>query len=314
MTLRKKFNKSLNSHSIDHIEVHNLSPQPSRTEQHKNLAHIFQSPKSVSTKIFQESPIAKDVLITSVPRRLRPKSRTILPRLGGKISKKEGVFIPCTRHPQEGLKFINVLEGKYEGLCDKCMVSSENMGKNMRLELLKDIYEKKKTELAKTQRELEDLETKITKLHKEIMKNNITMQPMLRQLDDMENRIVKEVESCFKRIKAKFIKFNPFKDIRETLHEKISTNLEVLGRLEEGTSEVFHTLQDLVGDKLINDNKSFIMELENKIYMNSVSNPLQEKDFNLLAYEYDKFLEKVQSSCRQFSQIIKARGRWTKKS
>ena len=59
-------------------------------------------------------------------------------------------FIPCKRHIAQGIKFVEVSEGKFDGLCDICMVSSEFMSKSMKLERLVDIYDKKKKEIIKT--------------------------------------------------------------------------------------------------------------------------------------------------------------------
>ena len=313
MTLRKK-DIRFHTKSTAHIELNrhssSFSPQyfPSDNSNSNILAgRGFLSPvthrnKPLQGNIFDDNQTSR---LLAVHRSFSPKSRTRLPPVSVKKAKSDSVFIPCVRHGKECVKFVDTSEGKFEGLCDLCMVSSEFAGKNMKLERLVSIYERKRSELLKTQQELQELENTISKLYKDIVKTNVMMAPLMKEMDEMQKKVVVVVDRCFTMLKAKFIKFNPFKDTREDIREKIEDSLRSIEMLEAGNLNSFKVLQSLYDEKTINANKHLIYDLKNKIEMNTMTNPLLEKDFGALVYGYEKFFERIEGACRQFAQVVK---------
>lgn len=310
MSLKRKDNR-FNVKPTNHLDVHrpagSLSPQYLGLHNSNSVGRNFFSPKNeISNHKLQNRSHFDDHSshLNVLDRSLSP-NRVKLPPVHTKKGKGDTLFMPCKRHGKEPVKFVDVSSGKFEGLCDVCLVSSEFSGKNMRLERLVDIYEKKRNELLKTQKELAELENQISKLYKDIVKSNVMIEPLIKELDEMEKKIVTQVERCFTKLKAKFIKFNPFKDTRDAIREKIEQSVQCLETVEAGTQASFPALQSLYNEKVLHENRVLIDDLKGKIQMNAMTNPLLEKDFNMLVYEYDKFFEKFENLCRQFANVVK---------
>ena len=164
-------------------------------------------------------------------------------------------------------------------------------------------YQEKRKALVKACEELSDLEDKIAKLYKEIVKANLAGVPILQQIDDMEKKIVKEIEKSFKKIKAKFMRYNPFKELREPIKEKLEQTIETLQTLDGGTSESFSVLKSLCcyENKIVYEVADFIREVNAKIEMNKLANPLLDSDFLKLSHQYGKLSEKIIRACASFS-------------
>lgn len=164
-------------------------------------------------------------------------------------------------------------------------------------------YQEKRKALVKACEELSDLEDKIAKLYKEIVKANLAGVPILQQIDDMEKKIVKEIEKSFKKIKAKFMRYNPFKELREPIKEKLEQTMETLQTLDGGTSESFSALKSLCcyENKIVYEVADFIREVNAKIEMNKLANPLLDSDFLKLSHQYGKLSEKIIRACASFS-------------
>lgn len=314
---RKDFRANIRSSSqlSPHHYSSHLSPQILRIDPNTSYHENASSPLDFSSSNYnahRHKSIIDDRSITGISHHntsVSPKIRTKLPAIHNKSKSPNELFLPCKRHSVECLKFVDVGQTKFEGLCDICMVSPEFVGRSMKLERLVDIYERKRRDLIKTQEDLKDLEAKIAKIHKEIIKTNSMTAPIIRELEEMEKKVTKEVEKCFKKLQAKFIKFNPFKDTRELIKIKIAQSEEIIERLSEGTQNSFAALQSLYlnESKIINENRELVKDIESRIQINTMTDPLQEKDFNLLAYEFERFFEKLEGNCRQFSQVVKVR-------
>ena len=275
-----------------------------------NHSHIRQSPLNRShlgeKDISSFKGIERSGMHSSLNMSVSPKARTKLPPVVKKMQPSE-VKMPCTRHNSEAIKFVDVAEGKFEGLCDVCMVSSEFMGKSMKLERFVDLYEKKRKALIKSQEELKELESQIAKIHKDIHRVNVMTAPLLRELDEMEKKAVREVERMFKKIKAKFLKFNPFNDTRDLIRQKLEGSQSVIDKVEEGTKDSFVALKkvSLNETKILSENKALVNDLVHKIQTSTTSDPLQEKDFGVLVFQYQRFLERMEESCRILLQGVK---------
>ena len=196
--------------------------------------------------------------------------------------------------------------GEFDGLCEMCIVRSDFIGKNLKLEHLADLYSQKREALLKACHELTDLEFKMAKLHKEIVKTNMTNTPLLQQLDYMENQVVKEVQKCFKKIKAKFVKFNPFKEFREPIKTKLEEITQTIQELGEGTPESFELFESLCTyeNKIVQEARELIRDTNASIEMNKLSNPLEDEDFRRLCREYVSFSDKVNKACFNFSDCL----------
>lgn len=319
MTLRRK-DKGINIRSSSYMSPHHNSIKLSPQNYYSDAGHAF-SANIVPSKnygllggyngaggyngIRNRTGDEHSTNNMSISLSSSPQLRTKLPPVSNKMKPAE-LFYPCKRHNTQAIKFIEISQGKCEGLCDICMVNSEFTGKNMKLERLVDIYEKKRKDLVKSQEELKDLEVKIAKIYKEIVKTNVMVMPLMKEMEEMEKRVAREVERCFKKLKAKFLKFNPFKDTREIVMAKLEESQQTLEKLDEGN---FVTIQALTlnENKIINDNKNLIKDIESRIQMNTMTDPLKEKDFNLLVYEFERFFEKIETACRQFAQVLKVK-------
>lgn len=318
MSLKRKEPRA-NIRSSSQLSPHHYSPysSPQILRIDPNLSYHDHIPSPLDSGVnkyngHRNKSVFDDRSITGILNHntsVSPKIRTKLPSIINKSKSHNELFLPCKRHFVECLKFVDVGQNKFEGLCDICMVSPEFVGKSMKLERLVDIYERKRKDLLKTQEDLKDLEVKIAKIHKEIIKANSMTAPIIRELEEMEKRVTKEVEKCFKKLQAKFIKFNPFKDTRELVKIKLAESEGILEKLGEGTQNSFTTLQSLYlnESKILNETRVLINDIESRIQVNTMTDPLHEKDFNLLAYEFERFFEKLEGNCRQFSQVVKVR-------
>ena len=215
--------------------------------------------------------------------------------------------MPCRRHGKEPVKYVDTTPRIFEGLCDICMIRSEFFGKNMKLERLIDLYKVKWEALNKGCEELKDIETKITRMYKEIVKENLKASPILKELDDMERKVAKEVERSFRKIKEKFVKLNPFKETREQVKNYLQEAVSTLHELEEGTTQSFELLRSMYvnENKVMNTIQGVINDLNAQIEMDKSSDPLEDKDFAVLVYEYGKFFDKILKACASFAENVK---------
>lgn len=187
------------------------------------------------------------------------------------------------------------------------MVRSEFFGKNMKLERLNDLYAQKRRELVRAQEELSALEQKIINLYKDIVKTNVMAQPIIKEIEEMEKNVIKEVEKSFRKLKSKFLKYNPFKETRDTLKRKLEEMQETLEELEAGTYDSFEVLKSLRENKVLPETQNICRDLKARIEMDKLINPLEERDFNVVANGYDRFFEKILDACHQFASLAKTK-------
>lgn len=65
------------------------------------------------------------------------------------------------------------------------------------------------------------MEKKVDEMSKEINVTNALNHPIMMKIHDMEKAVYREVEFIFKRIRDRFIKYNPFSDVKEVIKDKI---------------------------------------------------------------------------------------------
>ena len=259
--------------------------------------------------------LAKNEVISSLPKHpayITSVDDLLNNRIKTKASSKhnikpKNVFIPCKRHKTEGIKYVDIKPGTFEGLCDTCMVRSEFFGKDMKLERLIQLYGDKWLELNKVQDELKDIEAKITKMHKDIVRENLKAAPILKELEDMEKKVMREVERSFRKIKAKFVRFNPFKETRDQVKEYLQEAQATIHELERGTYDSFDVLKSIYTgeNKIVSELQSLVRDVNGKIEMDKLCDPLQDKDFGVLVFEYGRFFEKITAACSGFANNLK---------
>ena len=65
-------------------------------------------------------------------------------------------------------------------------------------------------------------------MSKEINVSNALNHPIMTKIQDMEKMVYKDIEHIFKRLRDKFIKYNPFRDVKEIIKEKIDESFETV--------------------------------------------------------------------------------------
>ena len=82
-------------------------------------------------------------------------------------SKIQIILTPCSRHPEEILKFIDVSTTLLETHCEVCIVKSENDFKQMKLERIVDLQTNFKKFIKTHMEQLKVLEQKVESMKKE---------------------------------------------------------------------------------------------------------------------------------------------------
>jgi hypothetical protein len=60
-------------------------------------------------------------------------------------------------------------------------------------------------------------------------------------------------------------------------------------------------------NKIIIENQSLVKDTLSRIDMNKLTDPLLDKEFNLLSYEFGRFFDRITNACAYFANIIKVK-------
>jgi hypothetical protein len=124
------------------------------------------------------------------------------------------------------MKFIDLSTQMYNTHCELCLVDADKYIKQMKLERILDQYDKVRTALVQNLQRLKDVDKKIEDLSKGVNVTNALTSTIMAKIDDMEKQTYREIDFVFKRLRDRFTKFNPFKDSKFFIRDKLEQNAQ----------------------------------------------------------------------------------------
>lgn len=216
------------------------------------------------------------------------------------------ILVNCNKHPDELLKFIDVSTQIFGTHCDLCLVDSDKYVKQMKLERISDLHDKVRSTLMKHIEKLKEMDKKIDEVVKRISITNATGSVYMTKINDMERQAHKEIDFVFKRLKDRFTKYNPFKDTKYFIRDRLEEAAETVVNLDSQGYLALNTLKNFLKNEHYwkEENKNFFMDLHTRLEMHKNTETVGEKELGLIQNGFEVFIKNIKHDCEKWLKVI----------
>lgn len=150
------------------------------------------------------------------------------------------------------------------------------------------------------------MEKKVDEMSKEINVSNALNHPLMTKVQDMERMVYREIEFVFKRLREKFIKYNPFREVKDVIQEKIDESFEIASQLDGQGFMALNTLKSFVKREQVwkEENKSFMMDLGTRVRIAKEADNFGDKEIGQIQNGFDGYLKSLHKICERWLKLI----------
>lgn len=216
------------------------------------------------------------------------------------------ILVNCSKHQGEILKFIDVTSQTFGTHCELCLVEADKFIKQVKLERIMDQYDKVRATILKHLEKLKESDKRIDELAKGVNVTNALASNVMTKINDMENKTHKEIEYLFKRLKEKFTKYNPFKDTKFFIRDKLETASQTLVDLDSQGYLALTTLRNFLKNesRWREESKNFFVDLEQRLSHFEEEETAGEKEFGRIENAFEVFMKSLRQDIDKWLKVI----------
>eukprot|EP00330_Aristerostoma_sp_ATCC50986_P011486 CAMPEP_0114593490 /NCGR_PEP_ID=MMETSP0125-20121206/15082_1 /TAXON_ID=485358 ORGANISM="Aristerostoma sp., Strain ATCC 50986" /NCGR_SAMPLE_ID=MMETSP0125 /ASSEMBLY_ACC=CAM_ASM_000245 /LENGTH=131 /DNA_ID=CAMNT_0001792717 /DNA_START=454 /DNA_END=849 /DNA_ORIENTATION=+ len=126
------------------------------------------------------------------------------------------------------------------------------------------------------------------------------------KIADMERRVYKEIDHIFKTLRDKFTRYNPFKEAKMQIRERMEDCVKNAHNLDSQGYLALSTLKDYLAKETAfkEEGKRFLMEVNHKIENAKNLDPIGDKEFNRVHNGFDAYIKIFKDICERWLKII----------